>query len=157
MRGAEEEYERLKKESEEEYERLKKATEEEYERKAKAEAERKAKEAAERKAKEEAERKVKAEAERKEKALAEAKARKDITYTITIRDVTNMLQASMTARVLFNWSTAETKKNMANVPLDVLTTKRKSEAMDVLQKLNNGGFVADIFAINALGEIVAVK
>lgn len=29
--------------------------------------------------------------------------------------------------------------------------------MDVLQKLNNGGFVADIFAINALGEIVAVK
>lgn len=65
---------------------------------------------AERKAKEEAERKAKAEAERKEKALAEAKARKDITYTITIRDVTNMLQASMTARVLFNWSTAETKK-----------------------------------------------
>lgn len=29
--------------------------------------------------------------------------------------------------------------------------------MDVLQKLNNGGFGADIFAINALGEIVAVK
>lgn len=121
----------------------------------KAEAERKVE--AERKAKEEAERKAKAEAERKEKALAEAKARKDITYTITIGDVTNMLQASMTARVLFNWSTAETKENMANVPLDVLSTKLKSEAMDVLQKLNNGGFVADIFAVNALGEIVNIN
>ena len=85
------------------------------------------------------------------------KEEKDITYSITIADVTNILQASMTARALFNWSTAKTKENIANVPIDVLTTKLRDEAMDVLQKLNNGGFVADIFAVNALGEIVDIN
>ena len=143
-----------KRKAQEEAEREAKA---ETDRKAKAEAERKAKAEAERKAREEAERKAREEAERKAKALAEAKARKDITYTVTIGDVANMLKATMTARALFKWSTAEAKEKFADVPFDVLTTKSQKEATEILQKLNGGGIVAEILAVNALDEIVDVE
>lgn len=132
-------------------------------RKAKEEAERKAKEAAERKAeaerkaKDEAERKVKEAAERKAKAEADARARLDITYTIIVGEVTNVLSATMTLRALLGWGSADVKAKLVDLPVEILSTKKLEEANESLQKLNNGGFVADIFAVNALGEIVNIN
>ena len=115
------------------------------------------KEEAELQKKLEEERKAKEIAELNARRLAENKARKDITYTILIGDVKNMLQAIMTARVLFGWGTAEAKTNFANLPLEVFTTKSFTEVSQVLQKLDNGGIVADVLAVNALGEVVEIE
>ena len=128
---------------------------EEAERKAKEEAERKAEAA--RKAKEEAERKAKEAAERKAKAEADARARLDITYTIIVGEVTNVLSATMTLRALLGWGSADVKAKLVDLPVEILSTKKLEEANESLQKLNNGGFVADIFAVNALGEIVNIN
>ena len=128
---------------------------EEAERKAIEEAERKAEAA--RKAKEEAERKTKEAAERKAKAEADARARLDITYTIIVGEVTNVLSATMTLRALLGWGSADVKAKLVDLPVEILSTKKLEEANESLQKLNNGGFVADIFAVNALGEIVNIN
>ena len=128
---------------------------EEAERKAIEEAERKAEAA--RKAKEEAERKAKEAAERKAKAEADARARLDITYTIIVGEVTNVLSATMTLRALLGWGSADVKAKLVDLPVEILSTKKLEEANESLQKLNNGGFVADIFAVNALGEIVNIN
>ena len=117
----------------------------------------KAKAEAERKAKEEKERKVKLEAERRAKAEADAIARLNITYTIIVGEVTNVLQATMTLRALLGWSSADVKAKLADLPVEILSTKKLEEANESLQKLNNGGLKADILAINALGEVVEVN
>ena len=83
---------------------------------AKREATAKAKAEAERKAKEEKERKVKLEAERRAKAEADAIARLNITYTIIVGEVTNVLQATMTLRALLGWSSADVKAKLADLP-----------------------------------------
>ena len=118
---------------------LEEAIEEANKIKAKAEAARKAKEEAERKAKEAAERKAKAE--------ADARARLDITYTIIVGEVTNVLSATMTLRALLGWGSADVKAKLVDLPVEILSTKKLEEANESLQKLNNGGFVADIFAL----------
>ena len=115
------------------------------------------KEEAELQKKLEEERKAKEIAELNARRLAENKARKDITYTILIGDVKNMLQAIMTARVLFGWGTTEAKTNFANLPLEVFTTKSLTEVSQVLQKLDNGGIIAEVLAVNALGEVVEIE
>ena len=68
-----------------------------------------------------------------------------------------MLQAIMTVRALFGWGTTEAKANFANLPLEVFTTKSFTEVTQVFQKLDNGGIVADILAVNALGEVVEIE
>jgi hypothetical protein len=117
----------------------------------------KAKAESERKAKEEEERKVKLEADRRAKAEADARARLDITYTIIVGEVTNVLPATMTLRALLGWGSADVKAKLVDLPVEILSTKKLEEANESLQKLNNGGFVADIFAVNALGEIVNIN
>ena len=132
--------------------------------KAKADAERKAKEEAERKAKEEAakkeaERKAKEEAIRKakEEAIRKAKARQDITYTLSITGVQNRLQAKITLRALYGCGAADSKQKFAKLPVDIATTKSKNDALEKLKKLNAGGVIANVIAVNALGEIVDLK
>ena len=124
--------------------------------KAKADAERKAKEEAERKAKEEA---AKKEAERKakEEAIRKAKARQDITYTLSITGVQNRLQAKITLRALYGCGAADSKQKFAKLPVDIATTKSKNDALEKLKKLNAGGVIANVIAVNALGEIVDLK
>ena len=124
--------------------------------KAKADAERKAKEEAERKAKEEA---AKKEAERKakEEAIRKAKARQDVTYTLSITGVQNHLQAMITLRALYGLGAADSKRKLAKLPMDIATTKSKNDALDKLKKLNAGGVIANVLAVNALGEIVDLK
>lgn len=124
--------------------------------KAKADAERKAKEEAERKAKEEA---AKKEAERKakEEAIRKAKARQDITYTLSITGVQNRLQAMITLRALYGCGAADSKQKFAKLPVDIATTKSKNDALEKLKKLNAGGVIANVLAVNALGEIIDLK
>ena len=124
--------------------------------KAKADAERKAKEEAERKAKEEA---AKKEAERKakEEAIRKAKARQDVTYTLSITGVQNRLQAMITLRALYGLGASDSKRKLAQLPMDIATTKSKNDALDKLKKLNAGGVIANVLAVNALGEIVDLK
>jgi flagellar motor protein MotB len=124
--------------------------------KAKADAERKVKEEAERKAKEEA---AKKEAERKakEEAIRKAKARQDITYTLSITGVQNRLQAMITLRALYGCGAADSKQKFAKLPVDIATTKSKNDALEKLKKLNAGGVVANVIAVNALGEIIDLK
>lgn len=117
----------------------------------------KAKAEAERKAKAEEERKVKLEAERKAKAEADARARLDITYTIIVGEVTNVLSATMTLRALLGWGSADVKAKLVDLPVEILSTKKLEEANESLQKLNNGGLKADMLAVNALGEVVEVN
>ena len=154
-RKAKEEAERKAKEEAERKAEAARKAKEEAERKAIEEAERKAEAA--RKAKEEAERKAKEAAERKAKAEADARARLDITYTIIVGEVTNVLSATMTLRALLGWGSADVKAKLVDLPVEILSTKKLEEANESLQKLNNGGFVADIFAVNALGEIVNIN
>ena len=111
--------------------------------KAKADAERKAKEEAERKAKEE--------------AIRKAKARQDVTYTLSITGVQNHLQAMITLRALYGLGAADSKRKLAKLPMDIATTKSKNDALDKLKKLNAGGVIANVLAVNALGEIVDLK
>lgn len=124
--------------------------------KAKADAERKAKEEAERKAKEEA---AKKETERKakEEAIRKAKARQDVTYTLSITGVQNRLQAMITLRALYGLGAADSKRKLAQLPMDIATTKSKNDALEKLKKLNAGGVIANLLAVNALGEIVDLK
>lgn len=124
--------------------------------KAQADAERKAKEEAERKAKEEA---AKKEAERKakEEAIRKAKARQDITYTLSITGVQNRLQAMITLRALYGCGAADSKQKFAKLPVDIATTKSKNDALEKLKKLNAGGVIANVLAVNALGEIIDLK
>ena len=124
--------------------------------KAKADAERKAKEEAERKAKEEA---AKKEAERKakEEAIRKAKARQDVTYTLSITGVQNHLQAMITLRALYGLGAADSKRKLAKLPMDIATTKSKNDALEKLKKLNAGGVIANVLAVNALGEIIDLK
>ena len=124
--------------------------------KAKADAERKAKEEAERKAKEEAAKKE-AEHKAKEEAIRKAKARQDITYTLSITGVQNRLQAMITLRALYGCGAADSKQKLAKLPVDIATTKSKNDALEKLKKLNAGGVIANVLAVNALGEIVNLK
>jgi hypothetical protein len=41
--------------------------------------------------------------------------------------------------------------------MDIATTKSKNDALDKLKKLNAGGLIANVLAVNALGEIVDLK
>ena len=118
-------------------------TQEELDRIAKAEADRKAKAEAERKAKEE--------------AIRKAKARQDITYTLSITGVQNRLQAMITLRALYGLGAADSKRKLAKLPMDIATTKSKNDALEKLKKLNAGGVIANVLAVNALDEIIDLK
>ena len=130
----------------------------EAEARAKAEAEARA--AAEAKAKAESEARAKAEAEAKAaaevkaKAEAEAKAKKTITYTIVIKSIPDQLVALMTARSVLGWSSSESRKKFAKLPVEALVTDDESKAMDIYDKLANGGMSVDFIAKNGLGETV---
>ena len=127
----------------------------EAEARAKAEAEAKAKAAAEAKAKAaEAKAKAEAEARAKAKAEAEAKARKTITYTIVIKSIPDQLVAMMTARSVLGWPSSESRKKFAKLPVEALVTDDESKAMDIYDKLVNGGMSVDFIAKNGLGETV---
>ena len=121
---------------------------------AKAKAAAKAKAEAEARAKAAAEAKAKAEAEAKAKAKAEAKARKTITYTIVIKSIPDQLVAMMTARSVLGWSSSESRKKFAKLPVEALVTDDESKAMDIYDKLANGGMSVDFIAKNGLGETV---
>lgn len=130
--------------------KAKKQAEKQAQEEAQEEVERKAQEEAERKAQEEEERKIKEEEERK------VRASRDITYTITIYDVTNRMLSLMTMRESFGWKSREVSEKLEQLPFDVKTTKRPIEAKNLLNKLNKGGLVANISAMNALGEVVEI-
>ena len=121
---------------------------------AKAAAEAKAKAEAEARAKAAAEAKAKAEAEAKAAVEARAKARKTITYTIVIKSITDQLVAMMTARSVLGWSSSESRKKFAQLPVEALVTDDESKAMDIYDKLANGGMSVDFIAKNGLGETV---
>ena len=121
---------------------------------AKAKAAAKAKAEAEARAKAAAEAKAKAEAEAKAKAKAEAKARKTITYTIVIKSIPDQLVALMTARSVLGWSSSESRKKFAKLPVEALVTDDESKAMDIYDKLANGGMIVNFIAKNGLGETV---
>ena len=98
--------------------------------------------------------KEKAEAEARAKAEAEAKARKTITYTIVIKSIPDQLVALMTARSVLGWSSSESRKKFAKLPVEALVTDDESKAMDIYDKLVNGGMSVDFIAKNGLGETV---
>ena len=100
---------------------------------------RKAKEKAEAEARAKAEAEAKAAAEAKAKAEAEAKAKKTITYTIVIKSIPDQLVALMTARSVLGWSSSESRKKFAKLPVEALVTDDESKAMDIDDKLANGG------------------
>ena len=114
----------------------------------------KAKEKAEAEARPKAEAEAKAAAEVKAKAEAEAKARKTITYTIVIKSIPDQLVALMTARSVLGWSSSESRKKFAKLPVEALVTDDESKAMDIYDKLANGGMSVDFIAKNGLGETV---
>ena len=122
--------------------------------KEKAEAEARAKAEAEARAAAEAKAKAEAEARAKAKAEAEAKARKTITYTIVIKSIPDQLVAMMTARSVLGWSSSESRKKFAKLPVEALVTDDESKAMDIYDKLANGGMSVDFIAKNGLGETV---
>ena len=115
---------------------------------------RKAKEKAEAEARAKAEAEAKAAAEAKAKAEAEAKARKTITYTIVIKSIPDQLVALMTARSVLGWSSSESRKKFAKLPVEALVTDDESKAMDIYDKLANGGMIVNFIAKNGLGETV---
>ena len=115
---------------------------------------RKAKEKAEAEARPKAEAEAKAAAEVKAKAEAEAKARKTITYTIVIKSIPDQLVALMTARSVLGWPSSESRKKFAKLPVEALVTDDESKAMDIYDKLANGGMSVDFIAKNGLGETV---
>ena len=128
--------------------------------KAKAEAEARAKAAAKAKAEAEArakaaaEAKAKAEAEAKAAAEARAKARKTITYTIVIKSIPDQSEAMTTARSVLEWSSSESLKKFAQLPVEALVTDDESKAMDIYDKLINGGMSVNFIAKNGLGKKV---
>ena len=107
-----------------------------------------------RKAKENAEAEAKAAAEAKAKAEAEAKARKTITYTIVIKSIPDQSEAMTTARSVLEWSSSESLKKFAQLPVEALVTDDESKAMDIYDKLVNGGLIVNFIAKNGLGETV---
>ena len=115
---------------------------------------RKAKEKAEAEARAKAEAEAKAAAEAKAKAEAEAKAKKTITYTIVIKSIPDQLVALMTARSVLGWPSSESRKKFAKLPVEALVTDDESKAMDIYDKLANGGMSVDFIARNGLGETV---
>ena len=115
---------------------------------------RKAKEKAEAEARAKAEAEAKAAAEAKAKAEAEAKAKKTITYTIVIKSIPDQLVALMTARSVLGWSSSESRKKFAKLPVEALVTDDESKAMDIYDKLANGGMIVNFIAKNGLGETV---
>ena len=102
----------------------------------------------------EAKAKAEAEAKAKAKAEAEAKARKTITYTIVIKSIPDQLVALMTARSVLGWSSSESRKKFAKLPVEALVTDDESKAMDIYDKLVNGGMGVNFIAKNGLGETV---
>ena len=106
------------------------------------------------KAEAEARAKAEAEARAKAKAEAEAKARKTITYTIVIKSIPDQSEAMTTARSVLEWSSSESLKKFAQLPVEALVTDDESKAMDIYDKLANGGMSVDFIAKNGLGEAV---
>ena len=115
---------------------------------------RKAKEKAEAEARAKAEAEARAAAEAKAKAEAEAKARKTITYTIVIKSIPDQLVAMMTARSVLGWPSSESRNKFAKLPVEALITDDKSKAMDIYDKLVNGGMRVYFIAKNGLGGTV---
>ena len=115
---------------------------------------RKAKEKAEAEARAKAEAEAKAAAEAKAKDEAEAKAKKTITYTIVIKSIPDQLVALMTARSVLGWPSSESRKKFAKLPVEALVTDDESKAMDIYDKLANGGMSVNFIAKNGLGETV---
>ena len=99
-------------------------------------------------------RNAKEKAEARAKAEAEAKARKTITYTIVIKSISDQLVAMMTTRFVLGWPSSESRKKFAKLPVEALVTDDESKAMDIYDKLVNGGMSVNFIAKNGLGETV---
>ena len=86
--------------------------------------------------------------------MQNSSVKEDLTYVITLFEVSNTLKAFMTMRALLSWSTADSKEKFADLPIDILTPQDLQEATELLDKLNNGGLVANLTVTNAKGEMV---
>ena len=106
------------------------------------------------KAEAEARAKAEAEARAKAKAEAEAKARKTITYTIVIKSIPDQSEAMTTTRSVLGWSSTESRNKFAKLPVEALVTDDESKAMDIYDKLANGGMSVNFIAKDGLGETV---
>ena len=63
----------------------------------------------------------------------------------------------ITLRALYGCGAADSKQKFAKLPVDIATTKSKNDALEKLKKLNAGGVIANVLAVNALGEIIDLK
>ena len=60
----------------------------------------------------------------------------------------------MTARSVLGWPSSESRKKFAKLPVEALVTDDESKAMDIYDKLVNGGMSVNFIAKNGLGETV---
>lgn len=91
---------------------------------------------------------------RKEKKLAEA--RKQITYTLSITAVTDLMLGMMTARTVLGWASAESRQKFGALPVIVMETNDRLKVESVNETLQKGGIKTQLDAVNALGENVSL-
>lgn len=75
------------------------------------------------------------------KAEEERKIREEnSTYSVIIDAINDNMQAIMTARVIFGWGTADFRQKASGIPFKATVIKGKSNAIKMVEGLNNGGF-----------------
>lgn len=91
---------------------------------------------------------------RKEKKLAEA--RKQITYTLSITAVSDLMLAMMTARTVLGWPSSESRQKFGALPVQVMETNDRLKVESVNETLLKGGMTTQLDGVNALGEKVSL-